>query len=118
MVTKMAIEILKNLKDWNIEDQTGYKPLSTFYKDFSLAERFGREAIKNTALRLYYGWWKDDKYLTELVLALQWKAYEHEDNEELSSLYGDLYEQMLDAALSLVDDEDYLVTAVQMRKAG
>ena len=33
-------------KDWNIEAMTGYKPITTFYMDFSIADKFGVAAIK------------------------------------------------------------------------
>ena len=34
------------LEDWRIEEITGYKPITTFYMDFSIADRFGTNAIK------------------------------------------------------------------------
>ena len=33
---------------WNIEKNFGYKPITTFWEDFSIAEKFGIDAIKNT----------------------------------------------------------------------
>ena len=39
------------IKDWNIEQSTGYKPITTFYTDFSIAEMFGVEGIKDTYKR-------------------------------------------------------------------
>lgn len=29
------------IKTWNIEEMTGYKPQTTFYEDFSIADCFG-----------------------------------------------------------------------------
>lgn len=29
------------IKTWNIEAMTGYKPRTTFYEDFSIADHFG-----------------------------------------------------------------------------
>lgn len=29
------------VKTWNIEAMTGYKPRTTFYEDFSIADHFG-----------------------------------------------------------------------------
>ena len=37
-----------NYEDWNIEELTGYKPLTTCYIDISIAERFGKSAVFNT----------------------------------------------------------------------
>lgn len=82
-------------KDWNIEAITGYKPKTTFYMDFSIADRFGLNAVKDTYNRAiktadFMGY----EYLTELVMALNWKIFEHyETNEPLAELYRDLWEK-------------------------
>lgn len=82
------------IRDWRIEELTGYKPLTTFYKDFSIAEKFGTQAIIDTFDRAFVEWHKDYKYLTELVMVLNWKIWEHyEDNEELAKLYNGFWEQ-------------------------
>ena len=39
------------VKTWNIEQMTGYKPQTTFYEDFSIADMFGINAIKDTYKR-------------------------------------------------------------------
>ena len=36
-----------SLPVWNIEMTTGYKPISTFWNDFSIAEKFGKNSILN-----------------------------------------------------------------------
>ena len=33
---------------WNIEEMTGYHPISTFYEDFSIADRYGVPSIRDT----------------------------------------------------------------------
>ena len=53
-------------KDWNIEALTGYVPKTTFYMDFSIADKFGIEAIKDTYKRAFEGWKNDYIYLTAL----------------------------------------------------
>lgn len=110
-VTDMSInEFFNNLKDWNIEETTGYKPVTTFYKDFSIADQFGTNAINDTYNRVFDEWKNNYKFLTELVLVLNWKIYEHyEDNKEYAKLYNELYEQANDYAIyNLKDNEsDY-----------
>ena len=59
---------------WNIEEETGYKPLFTFYEDFSIAEPFGASAIEETFDRTFEERKGDHKALTELVMALNWKG--------------------------------------------
>ena len=80
------------IKTWNIEAMTGYKPITTFYEDFSIADRFGANAIKDTYKRAFEEWKGDHKYLTELVMALNWKIWEHYDrNNQYAELYNELW---------------------------
>lgn len=82
------------IKTWNIEAMTGYKPITTFYEDFSIADAFGIKAIKDTYKRAFNEWKSDYKYLTELIMVLNWKVFEHyEANEEYAQLYGKLWRQ-------------------------
>lgn len=80
------------IKTWNIEAMTGYKPISTFYEDFSIADRFGKSAVKDTFNRAFSEWKADYKMLTELVMALNWKIMEHYGRHEaLAQLYDELW---------------------------
>ena len=66
---------------------------TTFWRDFSIADAFGKEAVKDTFKRAF-GEWKDDYvYLTELSLVTNWKCWMHyeQGSEELARLYHDLY---------------------------
>ena len=82
------------IKTWNIEEMTGYKPITTFYEDFSIADRFGISAIKDTFKRAFENWKDNYEYLTELVMALNWKIWEHyESNEKVARVYSDLWEK-------------------------
>ena len=78
---------------WNVESMTGYKPKTTFWQDFSIADNFGADAVKDTFNRAFNEWKTDHVYLTELVLVLNhkiWQHYQH-NNEELARLYNDLW---------------------------
>ena len=82
------------VKTWNIEAMTGYKPITTFYEDFSIADWFGVDAIRDTFKRSFECWKGNHKYLTELVMALNWKIWEHYDNNELyAKVYNELWEK-------------------------
>ena len=82
------------LIDWNIEEFCGYKPISTYYSDFSIAERFGVNAIKDTYKRAIKYWGSDIKWATEIVMVLNWKCHEHYNgNKAFYELYADLWEQ-------------------------
>ena len=41
------------ISKWNIEKEFGYKPITTFWEDFSIAEKFGIDAIKNTYNKVF-----------------------------------------------------------------
>lgn len=78
--------------NWNIEEETGYKPISTIYEDFSIADGFGVEAVKETFNKVFNEWKNDYKYLTELVMALNWKIAEHYNVDmDLARLYDELW---------------------------
>ena len=79
---------------WNIEKMTGYKPLTTFWSDFSTAEKFGMEAVKGTFKRAFEEWKGDYKFLTELVMVLNHKIWQwYEKNDELARVYDALWEE-------------------------
>jgi len=81
-------------KDWNIEAITGYKPQTTFYMDFSIADRFGIPAIRDTYRRAMRAWKNNHIYLTELVMALNWKIWEHYNagHKAYAEVYNELWE--------------------------
>ena len=94
------------LKTWNIEALTGYKPFTTFYQDFSIADAFGIAAIKDTYKRAFQEWQTDYRYLTELIMVLNWKIFEHyERNDEYATLYNDLWIEADEWACENLEDE-------------
>lgn len=70
-----------------------YQYITTFWQDFSIAETFGFSAIRESAERFFNEWKYDVKYLTELVMILDYKCwhYYEKGDEKLSQLYSDLY---------------------------
>lgn len=94
------------ITDWRIEEMTGYKPISTFYTDFSIAEHLGVSAIRDT-YKWAMEWECDYKMLTELVMVLNWKIWEHyESNEPLAKLYNELWETAVARALGILKGEE------------
>ena len=60
--------------------------------DFSIADRFGISAVKDTFNRAFEEWKNNYIYLTELVMVLNHKIWEHyEHNEPLARVYNDLW---------------------------
>lgn len=83
------------LENWNIEAVTGYKPLTTFYLDFSIADKFGLNAIQDTFDTAFREYENNYKYITELVMVLNWKIwrwYKHDD--DYAKLYNTLWEKL------------------------
>ena len=82
------------MKTWNIEEVTGYSPMYTFFEDFSIADIFGEEAIFDTFKRCMIDWKNDYKAMTEFSMALNWKCWEHYNNQDPKwKLYKLLYEK-------------------------
>ena len=77
-----------------ILEQTGYECFTTFFEDFTIAEKFGLNAVKDTFNRAFKEWKSNYKYLTELTMVLNWKIWQHyEKNEKLAELYNRLWEK-------------------------
>ena len=68
---------------------------TTFGQDFTIADHFGLSAIKDTFKRAFENWKDNYIYLTELVIILNWKIWEHYENgnEKYAELYNDLWEK-------------------------
>ena len=81
------------------EAYCGYKQITTFFEDFSIADNFGIGAIKDTYNRAFEEWKTNYKYLTEFVMVLNWKCWQHhQKNNEYSELYAKLYYKAHDYA--------------------
>ena len=55
------------------ESLCGYTQRTTFWDDFTIAERNGIPAIKETYRNAFNSWKTDVVFITELVLVLNWK---------------------------------------------
>ncbi len=67
---------------------------TSFWMDFGIAEHYGRDAILDTYERAFEEWKQDYRYLTNLVVVLNHKAWQYEDiNPEYAELYCELYEK-------------------------
>lgn len=94
---------------WNIEAETGYKPQTTFWEDFSIADRFGLDAIRDTYQRSMESWKTNHIYLTELVMVLNWKCWQHnsiDGHQAFMELYSDLFYECREYALDHLTGEE------------
>ncbi len=87
--------------------ENGYELQTTFWSDFSIADKFGLTAIQDTFNRAFKEWKEDYKYLTELILLLNHKKWQYyETRPEFTTLYNSLWEQADRYAVeNLKDDE-------------
>ncbi len=87
-----TINLNMALPKWNVEDLCGYKPMTTFWQDFSIADKFGIKAVADTYRRCSDEWKDNYKYWTELVMVLNHKIWAHyKTNVKLARLYNDLW---------------------------
>ena len=72
-----------------------YECQTTFWTDFSIAEIFGVSAIKDTYKRAFREWKSNHIYLTELVMVLNHKMWEHYQNghKEYAKVYDELWKK-------------------------
>ena len=92
--------------EWNMATELGYEPKTTFWSDFSIADRFGVNAIKDTYMRAFNEWKNEYEYLTELVMVLNHKSWQFANNDELCELYAELYYQTLNYAYDNLKGEE------------
>ena len=87
--------------------ENGYELQTTFWSDFSIADRFGLSAIRDTFNRAFREGKEDYEYLTELVLVLNHKIWQYyETRPDIASLYNTLWEEASQYAVeNLKDDE-------------
>lgn len=86
---------------WPIEQMTGYKPISTFWEDFWIANAFGNSAIRDTFRRAFREWKSDPVYTAELSLALNHLGwYYYEQTGDAAQARAKLYFQLWDACHS------------------
>lgn len=84
-----------------------YEFKTTFWMDFSIADRYGIPAIKDTYNRAFEEWKDNYIYLTELVLILNWKIWQwYETRESYAEVYNDLWEKTDSYAMENLHGEE------------
>nr|UWF98323.1 MAG: hypothetical protein [Bacteriophage sp.] len=75
--------------------EVGYDLMTTFWEDFSIADKYGVPGIKDTYKRAFNEWKGNYKFFTELVIVLNHKIWQHyEGDRELAALYARNVEKM------------------------
>lgn len=89
-------------------DGTDYGEITSYASDFDNAEMFGATAIMDTYNEVFEEAKNDYRYLTELVMVLNYKSWKwfYKKDRTISKLYYDLFEEVsLYASCTLADDE-------------
>ena len=97
---------------WKMAEMIGYKPLTTFWDDFTIAEKFNTKAITDTTEKAFNEWKDDYKYLTELIMVINhksWYWYE-KGNERLTNFYIDMYNFYDARAIKYLEDNKEALT--------
>ena len=86
----------------------GYVMQTTFFEDFSIADVFGINAVKDTFKRAFKEWKDNIDYVTELAVALNYKCWQHYEkgNSELSDLYSEYFYKVQDYVYDHFSGED------------
>lgn len=92
-----------------MELANGYKMKTTFWNDFTIADKYGIEAVKDTYNRAFNEWKKDIVYMTELAIVLNHKIWQHyKDREDLAEIYDELWritDEFICCGDNFTDDE-------------
>lgn len=93
--------------------ENGYEVCTTFWEDFSIADKFGINAVKDTFQRAFEEWKDNYIYLTELCLVLNHKIWQHHSlgNNQNAELYDNLWRQVDEYGMNNLQGEelDYFI---------
>ena len=93
----------------------GYEQKTTFFADFSVAERFGLDEVKDTYKRARKEWKNNVEYFTELTMVLNWKSWVYTGkNNTLSDAYAGMYYEAYSYGLDNFkgEDLDYFIRTI------
>ena len=75
--------------------ENGYTTKTTFWMDFTIADAFGIEAVRDTYRRAVTAWRNNVEYVSELVLVLNHKIWQHYQTQEtLARVYDELWREL------------------------
>lgn len=78
----------------HIESLNGYKTITTFWGDLTIAEAYGHKAVRDTFANVKKEWAGNYKFWTEFVLCLNHKIwYHYQKDKELARVYDELWRE-------------------------
>jgi hypothetical protein len=81
---------------------------TTFWQDFSIADIFGEHAIRDTYNRAKDEWASNTEYVTELVIVLNHKIWQHyeKNNHTIAKVYDELWRELHEYCLNTLKGDD------------
>ena len=92
--------------------ENGYELKTTFRDDFTIADVFGIDAIKDTYNRAFNEWKHDHVYITELYMVMNWKMFQwFEKDDSKYQTYYELFTTLDEWCMDNLKDEqlDYFI---------
>ena len=85
----------------------GYELKTTFWRDFTIADMFGIEAVEDTFYRAFNEWKNNVVYVTELAMVMSWKACcYYKKDEKFMGVYSKLYQTIDEWCMNNLKDKD------------
>lgn len=80
---------------------------TTFWLDFSTADKFGERAVRDTYERAFDEWHEDIRYMTALCIVLNHKIWQlYKTDDKLARVYDELWKKCDEYILDGEEDGD------------
>lgn len=90
-----------------LEKQFDFKFETSFWEEFSIADNYGSDGIKEHYDQVFSEWKDNLKYLTELVLVLNWKIFQwYQIDDAIGLTYDELWKKTDAYALENLKGDD------------
>lgn len=87
--------------------ENGYEIKTTFWSDFTIADKFGISAIRETFNNAFNSWKNNTEYITELACVMSWKSCDwYGKNDDYCVLYSDYYHKVDSWCMDNLKGED------------
>lgn len=87
--------------------ENGYEIKTTFWSDFTIADKFGISAIRETFNNAFNSWKNNTEYITELACVMSWKSCAwYEKNDEYCVQYSNYYHKVDSWCMDNLKGED------------
>ena len=90
-----------------LEKEFDYKFETTFWEEFSISDQYGSDGVIEHYNQVFEQWKDNLKYLTELVLVLNWKIFQwYQVDDDLGLTYDQLWKMTDSYAMENLKGDD------------